>query len=80
LVIILESLSEVILDVKSPGQLVTALRSHGFIFCVVKGVQGQVLDLGVVLFEEEMVGQVIEDHGVRGVNGVGLRKFSDTLL
>ena len=80
LVVVLESLGEVVLNVKGSRQLVATLGPHGFVLGVVECVQGQVLDLGVVLLKEEVVGKVVEDHRVGGVDGVGLGQFSDTLL
>ena len=80
LVVVLESLGEVVLNVKGSRQLVATLGPHGFVLGVVECVQGQVLDLGVVLLKEEVVGKVVEDHRVGGVDGVSLGQLPDALL
>ena len=58
----------VILDVKGPCQLIATLGAHVLVFRAVEGVERQVLDFGVILLEEEVVGEVVEDHRVRRVD------------
>ena len=58
-----------------PGQLVAALGPHSLVLRVVEGVEGEMLDLVVILLEEEVVGQVVEHHGVPAVDGVGLAQL-----
>lgn len=77
LVVVLEGLVPLTLGVEGPCELVAALRPHRLVLGAVEGVEGQVLglsplsgggeersDLPVVLLEEEVVGEVVEDHGV----------------
>jgi len=80
LIIILESLGEVILNMEGSGELVAALGPHGFVLSVVEGVEGEMLNFGVIFLEEEMVGEVVQHHRVGGVDRVRFRQFPDTLL
>lgn len=71
----MESLIIIPLDMKVPCELVAALRPHCFVLCVVEGVQGKMLDLVVIFLEEEVVGQMVEHHGIPAVNGVGFAQL-----
>ena len=62
LVVVLKSLIIIFLDVECSSQLVAALSSHGFILCVVEGMESQVLDLLVVL-------KMRREHTVQGIAG-----------
>ena len=37
--------------------------------------KSEMLDLVVILLEEEVIGQVVEHHGVPAVDGVGLTQL-----
>ena len=78
LIVKLESLIIVSLYMEVSGKLVAALRPHRFVLRVVEGVEGEVLDLVVILLEEEVIGQVVEHHRVPAVDGVGLTQFLHT--
>ena len=80
LIVILESLREIVLYVEGSGQLVTTFSSHRLVLSVVEGVQGQMLHFRVVLLEKEVVGQMIQHHRVGGVDGVSLGQLSNALL
>lgn len=94
------------LHMKWTRQLIAALSLHGLDFCVVESMEGEMLDLTVVLqtekhddqlnnadwglwrkaqqlkylFEKEVVGEVVEHHGVAGVNGVSPRQELHSVL
>lgn len=72
LIVVLERLVVVALNVKRSCQLIATFRSHRFIFGVVEGMQRQMLHLLVVLFEEEMIGEMIQHHWIGRVDGVRL--------
>ena len=70
LVIVLKGLSVVFLSMEGPGQMVTAVGPHGLVFCVMKGMQSQMLDFGKIFFVKEMVSQLIQNHWVGPLNTV----------
>lgn len=74
LIVILKRLIVIALHVKRSRQLVATFGSHRFILGVVESVQRQMLNLRIILFEEEMVGQVIQHHRIRRIDGVRLRQ------
>lgn len=74
LIVVLERLIVIVLHVERSSQLITAFGAHRFVFGVVEGVQGQMLHFTVVLFEEEMIGQMVEYHWIGGVDGVCFRE------
>ena len=76
----LESLTVVALHVERPRQLIARFGTHGLVLGVVEGVEGQMLDPLVVLLKEEVIGQMIEDHGVRRVDRVGFGELFHALL
>ena len=49
LIIVLKGLSVVFLSMEGPGQMVTAVSSHGLVFRVMEGMQSQMLDFGKIL-------------------------------
>lgn len=57
---------------KSSGELITTLSSHGLVLSIVKRVKRKMLYFVVILFEEKMIGEVIENHRVGGIYRVRL--------
>ena len=46
------------------SKMVTALCSHGFIFSIMKSMQGQMLNFVVVFFVKEVIAKLIQDHRI----------------
>ena len=75
LIVVLKSLIVVVLHVKGACELITAFRAHVLVLRAVKRVQRQVLHLLIVLFEKEMVGQMIQHHRIGLVDLVRAREL-----
>lgn len=77
LIIVLKCLIVIALDVERSGQLIAAFGAHRFVLRIVECVQSEMLHLLVVFLEEEMIGQMIEHHGIGRVDGVRLGQHLD---
>ncbi|RMZ97827.1 hypothetical protein BpHYR1_029228, partial [Brachionus plicatilis] len=77
LVVVLERLVVVALHVIRPGQLVACLGADQLVLGVVEGVHGQLLHFLIFFLVEEVIGQVVENDGIFGVELVGLGQEID---